>query len=237
MVEFIYTDTLFARLDPSSPLPAELVAAAKEYGLPRLEAMCRRAIFTARGDLSDDDDDDDDEDDEEGKGDGKRDTTGSEGGEGNEAKNGKADADALARTEARARAKAARRAARLLVPASTLSYDLSGALGDRMFADVCFVTEGGQAAGGGEYDDDNVGGEGGSSRSSGRRNEVYAHRCVLEARSQYFAAMFRSGMSEATEAAGPARMAEVVVPDDHVVMLRVLLYLYSGPVSRVSRVS
>jgi hypothetical protein len=55
------------------------------------------------------------------------------------------------------------------IPDSTLAYDLSGALGDQHWADVCFLAD---------------------------NKPIYAHRCVLMGRSKYFAAMFRSGMVE-----------------------------------------
>merc|ERR1719460_1119383 len=55
-----------------------------------------------------------------------------------------------------------------------------------------------------------------------------AHRCVLMARSEYFAAMFSGGMSEA------ALVNEVQVPDSYDVMARLLDFMYSGEVAPAS---
>lgn len=44
LLEFLYTGELRRPLDMSSPLPYELRAAAKSYGVPRLEALCAEAI-------------------------------------------------------------------------------------------------------------------------------------------------------------------------------------------------
>merc|ERR1719502_969998 len=123
----MYGDNIGGRLHPSSPLPHDLMVAARKYGLPRLEAICKRALVAGRqssvdGLLENDDGASDDED-------GLRD------------------------------------ALDVAIPASTLAYDLSGALGDQHWADVCFLADG---------------------------KPIYAHRCVLMARCAYFAAMFRS---------------------------------------------
>ena len=40
LVEYIYGDNVFTRLDPSSDLPLELARAAERYGLPRLRRIC-----------------------------------------------------------------------------------------------------------------------------------------------------------------------------------------------------
>lgn len=91
------------------------------------------------------------------------------------------------------------RSTAVYVPPPSLSSDLGGALGDSSWSDVKFVAGG---------------------------RPIHAHRCVLTARSSYFAAMFRSGMQEG--ASGRTGVLDVVVPDSHVGMLRLLLFLYSG---------
>jgi alpha-tubulin suppressor-like RCC1 family protein len=164
MVEYIYSDNIGTRLDPSTPLPQDLMLAARKYGLPRLEAICRQALLAGKSSalaMPGEEDEEQDDEDELGP-------------------------DAP--------------------PDSTLAYDLSGALGDQHWADVCFLAD---------------------------NKPVYAHKCVLMARSEYFAAMFRSSMAE-SETQRMTGMAEVVVPDSHVVMLRILLYVYSGAVAATS---
>lgn len=44
LLEFLYTGELRRSLDLDSPLPYDLRAAAKSYGVPRLEALCTEAI-------------------------------------------------------------------------------------------------------------------------------------------------------------------------------------------------
>lgn len=44
LLEFLYTGDLRRSLDLDSPLPYDLRAAAKSYGVPRLEALCTEAI-------------------------------------------------------------------------------------------------------------------------------------------------------------------------------------------------
>jgi trimeric autotransporter adhesin len=97
------------------------------------------------------------------------------------------------------------------LPPSTLAADLGGALGESEHADVRFLAGG---------------------------RPIYAHRAVLCARSEYFAAMFSSGMAESSTTTSSSkrqqqqqqqqRCVDVVVPDSHVGMLRLLLFLYSG---------
>jgi alpha-tubulin suppressor-like RCC1 family protein len=96
------------------------------------------------------------------------------------------------------------------LPPSTLAADLGGALGESEHADVRFLAGG---------------------------RPIYAHRAVLCARSEYFAAMFSSGMAESSNSSTSGskrqqqqqqRCVDVVVPDSHVGMLRLLLFLYSG---------
>jgi alpha-tubulin suppressor-like RCC1 family protein len=96
------------------------------------------------------------------------------------------------------------------LPPSTLAADLGGALGESEHADVRFLAGG---------------------------RPIYAHRAVLCARSEYFAAMFSSGMAESSTTTTSSkrqqqqqqqRCVDVVVPDSHVGMLRLLLFLYSG---------
>jgi hypothetical protein len=72
-------------------------------------------------------------------------------------------------------------------------------VGDQSFADVRFIAEG---------------------------RPLLAHRFVLEARCEYFRAMFRSGMSEAAEAPTGGAV-DVVVPDTFVGFLRLLIFLYT----------
>ena len=88
----------------------------------------------------------------------------------------------------------------LEVPPSTITRDLSNMLGDQQFADVRFVIEG---------------------------KELYAHRFILEARSEYFQAMFRSGMSESIED-NQQQLISVVVPDTYVGFLRMLTFIYTS---------
>ena len=85
----------------------------------------------------------------------------------------------------------------IFIPASTLPIDLGGALGESEWADVKFVANG---------------------------KPIYAHRCILSARSTYFSAMFRSGGME--DSGGEA--VEVRVPDSYVGLLRVLVWIYCG---------
>lgn len=79
---------------------------------------------------------------------------------------------------------------------SKLSYDIMGALGDTKWTDVKLIAE---------------------------DKAVYAHKCILSARSQYFHAMFSSGMRE-------SNMKEIVVEDSHVGLLRLLTFIYSDSV-------
>lgn len=44
LLEFLYTGELRRSLDLDSPLPYDLRAAARSYGVPRLEALCTEAI-------------------------------------------------------------------------------------------------------------------------------------------------------------------------------------------------
>lgn len=44
LLEFLYTGELRRSLDLDSPLPYDLRAAAKSYGVSRLEALCTEAI-------------------------------------------------------------------------------------------------------------------------------------------------------------------------------------------------
>lgn len=87
----------------------------------------------------------------------------------------------------------------LEIPPPTLSRDLGSLVGDQSFADVRFIAEG---------------------------RSLLAHRFILEARCEYFRAMFRSGMSEAAEAPTGGAV-DVVVPDTFVGFLRLLIFLYT----------
>jgi hypothetical protein len=77
------------------------------------------------------------------------------------------------------------------IPPSTLSRDLGALVGDKQFADVRFIAEG---------------------------RAISAHRFILESRSEYFRAMFRSGQTaeSARNATGkrglPSRVVDVIVP-------------------------
>ena len=53
---------------------------------------------------------------------------------------------------------------------------------------------------------------------------IYAHRCILSARSTYFSAMFRSGGLDGNR----GEVVEVQVPDSYVGLLRVLVWIYCG---------
>jgi len=87
----------------------------------------------------------------------------------------------------------------LEIPPSTITRDLSNMLGDQQFADVRFVVEG---------------------------KELYAHRFILESRSEYFQAMFRSGMSESLD--NQQQLISVVVPDSYIGFLRMLTFIYTS---------
>lgn len=87
------------------------------------------------------------------------------------------------------------------VPSSTLQSDFESLIGDASFADVRVVAEG---------------------------HTIYVHRLVLGTRSDYFRAMFASGMREVGGAIAPV---EVHVPDSHIGMLRLLRYLYTDLLS------
>eukprot|EP00949_MAST-11_sp_MAST-11-sp1_P001661 g1661.t1 len=49
LVEFMYTDTLRSRLDPSSQVIGDLLVAAEEYELPRLRSICQAVLHSAAG--------------------------------------------------------------------------------------------------------------------------------------------------------------------------------------------
>ena len=94
------------------------------------------------------------------------------------------------------------RSEELDLPPPTLSRDLSSMLGDSNFADIRFIAEG---------------------------KDIYAHRFILEARCEYFRAMFRSGMSEADQTnRNLLGVATVVVPDSYVGFLRLLVFIYTS---------
>ena len=81
------------------------------------------------------------------------------------------------------------------LPPITLARDLGSLVGDREFSDVRFIAEG---------------------------RTVSAHRFVLESRSEYFRAMFRSGMTAEAANLGGNRTIDVVVPG----MLASNIYIY-----------
>ena len=84
------------------------------------------------------------------------------------------------------------------MPPSTLARDMGGLLGDPLCCDVRFV----------------------SAESRG----LSAHRCILEARCDYFRAMFRFHRdAQSAHADG----VDVMVPDSFVGLLRLFLFLYS----------
>ncbi|GMH56388.1 hypothetical protein TL16_g02122 [Triparma laevis f. inornata] len=85
----------------------------------------------------------------------------------------------------------------IVIPASRLPIDLGGALGESEWADIKFMANG---------------------------KPIYAHRCILSARSTYFSAMFRSGGLDGNR----GEVVEVQVPDSYVGLLRVLVWIYCG---------
>ena len=89
----------------------------------------------------------------------------------------------------------------IVIPPSTLSADFGGALGESEYADVKFVANG---------------------------KFIYAHRCILAARSSYFSGMFRSGSFDAGSGKRRKGMLEIQVPDSYVGLLRVLVFVYCG---------
>ncbi|CAM9154068.1 unnamed protein product [Discosporangium mesarthrocarpum] len=98
-----------------------------------------------------------------------------------------------------------RRATGSPCPPPSLAANLGSVLGAAEHADVKFLANG---------------------------RPIYAHKAVLACQSQYFAAMFRSGMLEdrsGSDRNGCGRgIVEVVVPDTYSGLLRLLLFLYSG---------
>ena len=96
------------------------------------------------------------------------------------------------------------------MPPSTLARDMGSLLGEPLFADVRFVAEG---------------------------RAVMAHKFILESRSEYFRALFRSGMGEMSSAVmrrvpGSRRrerksVVDIQVPDTFVGFLRLLLFIYT----------
>lgn len=84
------------------------------------------------------------------------------------------------------------------MPPTTLARDLGALIGDPQFADVRFIIEG---------------------------KTIAAHRFILEARSDYFKKMFRSGFAESD---GSNRMVDVVIPGSFVGFLRLLLFMYTS---------
>lgn len=85
------------------------------------------------------------------------------------------------------------------LPSGIMPAEIGGGLGDTAWADVRFI-------------------------ASGRA--LLAHRFILSTTSEYFCAMFRSGMREgAIRGSAPV---EIAVPDSYASMARVLLFLYSG---------
>lgn len=91
------------------------------------------------------------------------------------------------------------------LPPCMMPADVGGGLGDTAWADVRFI-------------------------ASGRA--LLAHRFILAAQSEYFCAMFRSGMREgAIRAHAPV---EIAVPDSYGCMARLLLFLYSGTLAAAS---
>lgn len=92
------------------------------------------------------------------------------------------------------------------LPPLTLTRDFGNLLGDPEFADVRFSAEG---------------------------RTVAAHRFILEARCEYFKAMFRSGMQEmlgqggGSDSSTRGQIIDVVVPDTFVGFLRLLIFIYT----------
>ena len=58
---------------------------------------------------------------------------------------------------------------------------------------------------------------------------IAAHRVILTARSEYFSAMFSSGMRESVDGT-----VEVVVPDSYKCFYRLLAFMYTGTILATS---
>jgi len=205
MVQYLYTDDVIDKLDPTQTLVYDLLKSAEKFELERLVALCKVATFIARAGLIEDDDDGGDDDDGD-------------------------DGDEDGSKSSRKKQQLLRRRQQFVddgynniqVPPSTLSLDFSGALGESEFADIKFISQDGRgiyahrafltarstyfnamfrtsgALDAGEDDGDDEGSRG-SSRSSGSKSRR-RHRNVTE----------------------------IVVPDTYVGLLRLLLYIYSG---------
>lgn len=106
------------------------------------------------------------------------------------------------------------------VESTTIIYDMILALGDRSWADVKFLT------------------------SSGREEVIFAHRCILSARSTYFCRLFKSMVVERGEKLKEEHEGEesnnsddittIILPDSSNALLKLLLYIYSGTVASVT---
>ena len=220
MVQYIYTDDVTESLDPTQTLVYDLLKCGEKFGLTRLVQLCKVATFIARAGIIEDSS-----------------SSSSSSSSSEEEEDGGEDKQKQTNQEERQRKKIKRKQQRLLqkrqqfnkdgysnleVPRSTLSIDYSGALGESEFADIRFIA--------------------GKSNNKG----IYAHRCILTARSTYFNAMFRmsGAMNEEEEegeddassrSSGSSRrrrrrkkIVDIVVPDSYVGLLRLLLYVYSG---------
>ncbi len=86
------------------------------------------------------------------------------------------------------------------LPPGTLARDMGALVGDQQYADVRFFAEG---------------------------KAIMAHRFILESRSEYFRAMFRTGITAASLETLPQGVVDVVVPDTFVGFLRLLIFLYT----------
>jgi hypothetical protein len=164
MIEFIYTDTVRGRLDPTSNEVKDLLVLAEEFKLPRLRSICESAMSGESGALQV-----------------------APGGE-------------VTRVEP-------------TIP-SQLGHDFAKYVGNKRWADVCFLVEG---------------------------KRVYAHAVILMTASKYFEGMLLPLFSP-DEGDKPVDsqldikvkekdpLIEIEVPDTYELFVMVLVFIYTGNV-------